>query len=61
MARDDAAVHDWIRCPDCGSQNAGLIDWRPDDDTTLKCADGGARQAAAYAGEDFAAEVYGDE
>jgi len=51
----------WIRCPECGSKDAGLIDWRPDDDTTLVCPDCGARTAAAYCGDDVATEVYGDE
>ena len=51
----------WIRCPACESDNAGIIDWRPDNDTTLKCPDCGARAAAEYAGKDFAHEVYGDE
>lgn len=26
---------DWIVCPECGSENAVIVDWRPDDDTTL--------------------------
>lgn len=57
----DTDVQRWIRCPECGSQNAGLIDWRPDPDTTLKCGDCGARQAAEYAGDAFAQGVYGDD
>lgn len=51
---------DWIKCPECDSEKAGIIDWRPDDDTTLKCPECGARCDAAYCGDEFADKVYGD-
>lgn len=49
----------WIVCPACGSDEAGIIDWRPDDDTTLKCIECGERCDAEYSGDDFAERVYG--
>lgn len=44
---------DWIVCPHCGSENAGIVDWRPDDDTTLKCPDCDERQAAEWYDDDI--------
>ena len=43
---------DWIVCPECGSDEAVIIDWRPDNDTTLGCPDCGAREYAEYYDED---------
>lgn len=41
--------NDWIVCPHCGSEDAYYIDWRPDNDLTLKCPDcGEAEYEGAY-------------
>lgn len=56
MSNDPQA---WIRCPKCGSDDAGLIDWRPDPELTLVCTECDAVcYGAEYCGEEFAIEVY---
>jgi uncharacterized Zn finger protein len=54
---DEYTPSDWIVCPECGSEEAVIIDWRPDPDTTLKCPDCGAIEMAEYYDDD-AGEVY---
>lgn len=50
---------DWIVCPECGSENAVIVDWRPDDDTTLGCPDCDTNCYAGYYDDD-AGVLYGE-
>jgi len=56
-------VQDWIRCPECGSDEAVLIGWGGDIEATLGCPDCDERFFEAYwaATESDAGEkLYGD-
>ena len=38
----DSDAGEWIRCPDCGSSEAGFLYWGEGVDTSFSCPDCGA-------------------
>jgi Zn finger protein HypA/HybF involved in hydrogenase expression len=39
MGDREARVQRWIRCPMCGSDDARLLNWVADQNSTLRCPD----------------------
>lgn len=52
---------DWIQCPDCGSDDAGMIHWMMDGEITLVCPDCDNKEwDVEGTGKDIKEKVYGD-
>lgn len=51
---------EWIVCPNCGSEEAGMIHWYMDNEITLVCPDCDKKKFGVEGtGKNFAEEIYG--